>query len=198
LGLGLALVQHIVSAHGGTVSASSEGEDLGSTFCVSLPCNVAVPSVELESTSTGVTVTPSPPFSLTNVNVLLVEEDDDARELFGAILARHGAAVQKAAGCTDALRCLAQSMPNVLLTDIGRLNHDGYELIYRIRAAGFSARVLPAIALTTHATREDEQRLLNAGFQLCVAKPVERAELAALVVLVAEVARISPDPRSLN
>jgi signal transduction histidine kinase/ActR/RegA family two-component response regulator len=186
LGLGLALVQHIVAAHAGTVNASSSGEGLGSTLFVSLPASVALAPSEAEADARPCSAgARSAAPSLDALTVLIVEDDEDARELFAMVLSSHGAAVQRAASSAEALRCLAESVPNVLVSDIGLPGQDGYELISRIRAGGLSAEELPAIALSAFTTQEDKRRALAAGFQVHVGKPVDPTALVALVAQVA-------------
>jgi CheY-like chemotaxis protein/anti-sigma regulatory factor (Ser/Thr protein kinase) len=182
LGLGLALVRHIVAAHHGSVNARSEGEGRGASFSITLP------SEERRSSRTGETDRPSPPpvvvdhglpiGRLSNVNILVVEDDEDARDLLVTVLTQQGAKVSDAGNATEALARIAQSVPDVLLSDIGLPGEDGYELIRAIRARGIT---LPAIALTAYSRREDQRLALQAGFQAHVAKPVEPAILVAVV-----------------
>jgi len=185
LGLGLALVRHIVAAHGGSVRASSEGEGRGATFSITLP------SDEKRRSQTGESDRPSPPPSvvdlglpigrLSNFKILVVEDDEDARDLLVTVLKQQGAKVSEAGNASEALASVAQSVPDVLLSDIGLPGEDGYELIRAVRARGLPANVLPAIALTAYARREDQRLALDAGFQAHVAKPVEPATLVAAV-----------------
>jgi signal transduction histidine kinase len=190
LGLGLALVRHIVAAHGGSVSATSEGEGDGATFTITLPTDNA------RSSRTGETDRPSPAPSgmghglpvgmLSGLKLLVVEDDEDARDLLATVLTQQGAVVRQAGNCPDALTSLGESVPDVLLSDIGLPIEDGYELIRAVRARGHSAQDLPAIALTAYARREDQRLALQAGFQAHVAKPVEPA---VLIMAVADAAR---------
>ena len=184
LGLGLALVRHIVTAHGGSVSASSEGDGRGATFTLSIPIGTARQSYADSDR-------PSPPPSainhelpvgrLANLSILVVEDDEDARDLLVTVLLQQGAKVDSADSCGAALARIAVAVPDVLLSDIGLPGEDGYELIRAVRASGLASEKLPAIALTAYARREDQRLALQAGFQAHVAKPVEPAILVAAV-----------------
>jgi signal transduction histidine kinase len=192
LGLGLALVRHIVTAHGGLVSAISDGEGQGSTFVISLPIDARA-SVSVDSDR------PSPAPSalshdlpvgmLANLKLLVVEDDEDARDLFLTMLTQQGAKVEQAGSCSEALKQIAKAVPDVLLSDIGLPGEDGYELIRAVRERGYTSLALPAIALTAYSRREDQRLALQAGFQAHVAKPVEPAVLVAAVAEVALLAR---------
>ncbi|HEY4105539.1 MAG TPA: response regulator [Polyangiaceae bacterium] len=193
LGLGLALVRHIVAAHEGGVRAESQGEGKGATFTIWLPRN------EAPRSATGDSDRPSPSPSsveshalpvgkLIGLRILVVEDDEDARDLLVTVLSHQGAQVTQAGTCAEALARFEVAAPEVLLSDIGLPIEDGYHLIRALRARGHTAAELPAIALTAYARREDQRLALEAGFQAHVAKPVEPAELVAAVAEVAEVA----------
>jgi signal transduction histidine kinase len=185
LGLGLALVRHIVAAHGGSVSARSDGEGRGASFSITLP------SDDGRRSRSGETDRPSPapvvvnhglPVGrLSNIRILVVEDDEDARDLLATVLTQQGAKVSQAGNATEALARVAQSVPDVLLSDIGLPGEDGYDLIRAIRERGYTPEALPAIALTAYSRREDQRLALQAGFQAHVAKPVEPAILVAAV-----------------
>lgn len=189
LGLGLALVRHIVAAHGGSVAAQSEGEGRGASFTITLP------SDERRRSQSGESDRPSPPpvvvdhglpvGRLSNFKILVVEDDDDARDLLVTVLTQQGAKVSQAGNASEALSRVAESVPDVMISDIGLPGEDGYELIRAVRARGFAATALPAIALTAYSRREDQRLALQAGFQAHVAKPVEPAVLVAVVADVA-------------
>jgi signal transduction histidine kinase/ActR/RegA family two-component response regulator len=193
LGLGLALVRHIVAAHGGSVVAHSAGEGLGSSFTIKIPRD------ESPRSRSGASDRPSPAPSvvthelpvgrLANLSVLVVEDDEDARDLLTTVLSKQGAAVAQAGSVAEALARLSEVVPDVLLSDIGLPVDDGYELIRAVRALGLVPERLPAIALTAYARREDQRLALQAGFQAHVAKPVEPAELISVVADMARAAR---------
>jgi len=193
LGLGLALVRHIIAAHGGTVSAASDGEGQGATFTITLPSDLSSRS------RTGETDRPSPAPStvmhglpvgrLADLSILVVEDDEDARDLLVTVLRQQGARVEQAGSCSEALTRIEASLPDVLLSDIGLPGEDGYELIQTIRARGHLPDALPAIALTAYSRREDQRLALEAGFQAHVAKPVEPAVLITAVAAAAQLAR---------
>jgi len=190
LGLGLAIVRHLVELHGGTVRAESDGVDRGSTFIVTLPLGIA-PSSALEpdwlesspSVKSGrVMLAPR----LDGLTVLFVEDDADAREVVTQMLGRYGAQVIAVESAAMALDALATSRPDVLVSDIGLPHSDGYALIREIRSrAPEEGGHIPAIAVTGYARVEDGRRALAAGFQMHLAKPVEPTELVALVASLA-------------
>ena len=184
LGLGLALVKHLVEAHGGTVRAESEGEGRGARFIVKLPVKAMLavlapmddsrPALDSSLSFSGA--------SLNGVTVLVVDDEADARELVATVLRRNGAEVTTAANAARALTLFAENPPMVLVSDIGMPETDGYELIRRVRTLGGTVGAeLPAIALTAYAREEDRRLALEAGFQTHVAKPVEPAELVRVV-----------------
>ena len=187
LGLGLAIVRHLVELHGGTVEARSEGESRGATFIVHLPVR---PVPAAEDTGAGV---PLPRVAatarvddLTGVRVLVVEDDAESRSLLESMLARLGAEVEVAASAAEALAAVERRTPDVLLSDIEMPGEDGYSLIRRIRALPSpDGSRLPAAALTAYARTEDRIAALSAGFQFHLAKPVAASELAAVVASLA-------------
>lgn len=193
LGLGLSIVRQIVELHGGSVHARSNGLGHGATFVIKLPISVVQHPHEQEPR-----VHPALPddlptaparTSLQGVRVLVVDDEPDARELIHRVLSAAGAQVQLAAGTLEAFELLSQSRPDVLVTDIGMPQFDGYDLLARVRQTP-ALRDLPAIALTAFARSEDRQRALLAGFQLHVAKPVDAAELTIVVASLA--GRVNP------
>jgi PAS domain S-box-containing protein len=192
LGLGLAIVRHLVESHGGSVLAESPGEGLGAVFTVELPLTAAPEQPpaprrhELFSEQSRSTVAErelfGDPCALEGVRVLLVEDERDTREFLKTILERCGAAVTEAGSAAEALAALEDAKPDVLVSDIGMPGENGYELIKRVRTlpAERGGRV-PAVALTAYAGAKDRRRALLAGFHTHLAKPVEPDELLAVV-----------------
>ncbi|MBW4663708.1 MAG: CHASE domain-containing protein [Chroococcus sp. CMT-3BRIN-NPC107] len=188
LGLGLAIVRHLVELHGGTVKAESEGIEKGATFIVSLPINSVKNSVKEIPTKTPI-VTPEPPIfclpSLENLRILVVDDELDARELISTVLREYGAEVKTVATAQEALVELTQYQPHVLVSDIGMPEVDGYELIRKVRALLPQGGNVPALALTAYARAEDRTRALLAGFQLHIPKPIDPVELAVAIARLA-------------
>jgi len=185
LGLGLALVKHLVELHGGTVAAASEGEGRGATFTVNLPVATAASpppgQAGAPSELPGVDGTGSVA-RLDGVRVLVTDDDGDGVKLVEAILGRAGAAVRSCDSAAAALDLLKAWRPDVLLSDIGMPGEDGYSLIRKVRALpADTGGETPAIALTGFGRTQDRQRALAAGFHLHVAKPVDPAELTILI-----------------
>jgi PAS domain S-box-containing protein len=184
LGLGLAIVRHLVELHGGSVRAESEGEGRGATFTVELPLETAAsPSAGFEDAAPTLpgAMEGWPP-SLEDTRVLLVEDDDDAREMLCRLLERLGARVTATASAAEAWEALETAAHDVLVSDIGMSGEDGYSLVRRLRAReAETGGELPAVALTAYAGDEDRARALVAGFNAHVPKPVNPVELVAVV-----------------
>jgi signal transduction histidine kinase len=179
LGLGLAIVRHLVKMHGGSVTAESEGAGKGATFIVKLPLLAANTSA---IKARGDLVAAS---LLTDVRILVVDDAADTREVLETMLAQHGALVKPAASAAEALEMVRQWRPDLLISDIGMPDEDGYALIRKVRHLGpEGGGNVPAIALTAFAQAQDRARALNAGFQLHVPKPVDMSELLAAVANV--------------
>ena len=191
LGLGLAIVRHIVELHGGRVDVYSEGRDRGSTFTIRLPLSIA--KRQSVSATLGETVAlPCPP-ELDGIRVLIVDDEPDARELLEALFSECKAIVATAASAAEGLRVLDHFRPDVLVSDIGMPGEDGYAFIARVRArpASDGGRT-PAIALTAYARPEDRARVLLSGFQSHIAKPVEPLEILALTASLLSMRRDQP------
>ena len=198
LGLGLALVRELVALHGGSVRAESPGQGRGTTITVELPVRaVRLPTAPLPAPAGGgrkvedeAAASGAKTPSLAGVRLLVVDDQEDAREALATMLARHGAEVSAAGSGREALALLAESLesapPHVLVCDIAMPELDGYAVIGKLRALEKEHRIplsaqIPAIALTAYAQPEDRVRALRAGFQMHVAKPVEPEELIRVI-----------------
>jgi PAS domain S-box-containing protein len=183
LGIGLAIVRHLVELHGGTVAAESEGEGKGATFTVELPISGA-PGTERSAPDAA--AQPEGAVRLDGVRVMVVDDEADTRDLLSFSLRNYGAEVTALGSATEALAAIQQAKPDVLVSDIGLPGDDGYSLIRQVRALDEDrgGRV-PAAALTAYAKDEDRHRAIAAGFQAHVTKPVELAELASVVASLA-------------
>jgi len=197
LGLGLAIVRHLVELHGGKVLAESAGEGLGTTFKVSLPIltpsdAVGAAAGVLAPSHYGAGEAPSALPSLEGVKVLAVDDEPHGRALITEVLRRCGAEVVAVSSAREALEVLQAWRPHVLLSDIGMPGMDGYMLIRRVRELSEEqGGRTPAAALTAYAGAEDRARSLASGYQLHVAKPVEPVELAAVVASLAGCAGVA-------
>lgn len=186
LGLGLSIVKHLVELHGGMVRAKSAGEGKGATFCIELPLMVVhsreqpIARAHPRSAAHGDLQMDHP--SLKGVTVLAVDDEADARQLIKRVLEDCGARVLVAASSEEALELLEKDRPNMIISDIGMPGEDGYAFIGKVRSlSDEEGGNIPAAALTAFARSEDRTRALRAGFQTHVSKPVEPAELAAVV-----------------
>jgi CheY-like chemotaxis protein/two-component sensor histidine kinase len=184
LGLGLAIVRHLVELHGGTVTASSDGEGRGSTFEVTLPLKQVVVEVDLPQTSSTETTEPGIQI-LSSVRVLVVDDQDDARELVSTVLSDVGAKVNQANSVAAAFEILSRSDVDVIVSDIGMPHEDGYQFLARLRASDSPRRNIPAIALSAYARAEDRDRAVAVGFHEYAAKPIDPRELVKLVAILA-------------
>jgi signal transduction histidine kinase/ActR/RegA family two-component response regulator len=192
LGLGLAIVHQLVELHGGTVRAASDGVGRGATFTVRLPISAGEPrgsqAAALGDRRTAAsTASPAPRVPrLDGLRILVVDDNLDGRTLTSLVLTQAGAAVTAVASVREALQRLqAEQRPDALVSDIGLPDEDGYALMRQIRQyeaehGGF----IPAVALTGYARAEDRARILAAGFQAHVPKPVDPAELAAAIAAI--------------
>ena len=197
LGLGMAIVRYLVELHGGTVKAESPGEDQGTTFTIVLPV-----SLELEADADPAELAPSTVAdsrleelpSLEGVSVLVVDDDRDSRNVLCQLLENQGATVATASATSEAFARFTQWRPDVLVSDIGMPEEDGYTLIRRVRAlADTEGGNVPAIALTAYARAEDANAALTAGFQRHLSKPVDVPRLVGAVAELAEVAPARAD-----
>lgn len=197
LGLGLAIVKHLVELHGGSVQAASSGPGLGSTFRVILPVAAVYiwPSDNSPETSLddvrNVLRQPKPTIpQLPGVSVLVVDDDEDSRQLIARTLTKSGASVCTASGVDEGLRRISESIPDVIVSDVGMPGKNGYTFLedLRTRSADHGGRI-PAVALTAYTRVEDRIRALGAGFQMVLPKPVDAAELVATVSSLAKQTR---------
>ena len=193
LGLGLAIVRHLVEMHGGTVQAESRGEGLGTTFTIMLPL-VVMSSLDAQRASDGERVHPTAsadvpfdcPSELEGLHLLVVDDEADTRTLLKAVLEKCGASVITAASAGEALAALKETRPDVLISDLGMPGEDGYTLIKKVRAlSAEDGGQTPSAALTAYARVEDRMKVLRAGFQIHIPKPVEPAELITIVANLA-------------
>jgi signal transduction histidine kinase len=198
LGLGLAIVRHLVELHGGTVGAASPGVGRGATFTVHLPLFLPLINKSRETDGQerwgagepGVkgaeekVAQASQPLS--GLQVLVVDDDTDTRELIAVVLEESGANVKAIASAGEALEVLRSWQPDLLVSDIGMPEEDGYALIRKVRTLEEkTGKQIPALALTAYAREEDKNRALKAGFQMYQSKPVEPDDLVAAVALLA-------------
>jgi PAS domain S-box-containing protein len=182
LGLGLAIVRHIVELHGGTVTAESRGERQGATFIVRLPVYRPVSGRAAEAARTSLGDGTDASDVLRDTTVLVVEDHDDSRDLLITVLQAAGARVISAAGSAEALALAGIETPAVLVVDIGLPGEDGYVLLRRLRElfAG-RPRPIPAIAVTAYARASDREQALAAGFAQHIAKPIDPHQLVEII-----------------
>ena len=185
LGLGLAVVRHLVELHGGTISAESDGLGQGSTFTVDLPlaqerrdpARAEERRREVERRHRS-----NDRVRLDGIHVLLCEDDDDSRKLLSTMLKRNGARVTATKSAAEALSVFEEQLPDILISDIGMPDEDGYELIRKLRLMPpEKGGLTPAIALTGYASRKDRERALDAGYHKHMAKPIEQADIIAAI-----------------
>jgi CheY-like chemotaxis protein len=185
LGIGLALVRHLVDLHGGDVRAHSAGPGLGATFTVTLPVS-AMPALPAAAPAESRPPAPDPerfkPVSLRDLRILVVDDDAEGLELAALILINAGAEVRTSRSAPAAMAVIEDWTPDVLVTDLAMPDEDGFSLLRRVRRlTTLRGRRLPALALTAYGRAEDRIRVLAAGFSLHLAKPVNPAELVLCV-----------------
>jgi len=188
LGLGLAIARYLTEMHGGTITAASAGKGRGATFTIRLPLAIVAGVVAVNSAKEAATELPPRELpDIQGIRVLVVDDDADTREMLRTVLERHGARVTTASSARDTLAVLPALKPDVLVSDIGMPEEDGYALIRRVRAlSSEQGGDIPAIALTGYVRVEDRIRALAAGYQMFVPKPVEIGELSAIIADLVE------------
>ena len=190
LGLGLAIVKHLVELHGGTVEAHSDGEGRGATFIVKLPLVPVRASLQQPSMAVPpgnkATDQIAFPAELKGLRVLVVDDEPDARQLVRAVLEQGEAVVRGAASGAEALEMIRLEKPDVIVSDIGMPDSDGYDFIRKLRQLPRAeGGRIPAVALTAYARAEDRRKALLAGFQNHAAKPTDPQELVVVVANLA-------------
>lgn len=187
LGLGLAIVSHLAKSHGGGVRVESEGEGKGAIFTISLPLmQESAKATEPTDAEAKLPAEDAGAVSLEGLRVLLVDDDRDSRRMLKTALSAYGAELRASSSSSEALETLKMWRPDVIVSDIGMPDEDGYHLIHKVRE--FPAEgggTIPALALTGYASPEDEKRSLEAGYQVHMSKPVEIAKLVAAVATIA-------------
>lgn len=189
LGLGLSIVKQLVELHGGKVQAESAGAGQGATFTVRLPA-----AEQPHARASGAAHAPGPiapvafgALRLDGVKVLVLDDEADARELIGHVLRECGAEVASAGSANEALALLDATRPDVVVSDVGMPDTDGYEFVHRLRSLSPAhGGATPAVAVTAFARAEDRSRALDAGFQVHLSKPIEPHQLVATVVSLAQ------------
>jgi PAS domain S-box-containing protein len=189
LGLGLSIVHQLVDLHGGSVAVQSEGEGKGATFTITLPFVGVISQKEAESihpTQSEEILSFDGLPSLQGLKVLVVDDEADTRELIGEVLKECGSEVIITRSAAEAFAALEQHKPDILISDLGMPDEDGYSLIEKIRALPSErGGDIPAAALTAYARAEDRMRVLRSGFQFHLPKPVDSAELVTVVASLA-------------
>jgi signal transduction histidine kinase/ActR/RegA family two-component response regulator len=183
LGLGLAIVRHLVEMHGGSVAVESEGENKGATFKIMLPV-IAEPAAEKfsQQTSAKPSAQPGTESPLKGVRVLLVEDNEDSRDMLQIMFEQKGMEVTAVDSAAAALSAIKQLPPDILVSDVGLPGEDGYELISKLRQLPpEQGSMIPAVALTGYASLQDRVRAFDAGYQEHLAKPVDIDKLLELV-----------------
>ncbi|WP_395823257.1 PAS domain S-box protein [Archangium minus] len=187
LGLGLAIVHHIVELHGGRVSAHSPGEGLGASFVLHLPREPRATPLVTPASQAPLDAVPPARSDLAGLRLLLVEDQEDTREMLSVLLEGQGAHLRAVSSAAEAFHCFREWRPDLLVSDIGLPGENGYELLQRIRALPpEEGGLTPAVALTAYARADDRARALRAGFDMHVPKPVEATELLAVLSAATE------------
>jgi CheY-like chemotaxis protein len=191
LGLGLAITKQLVELHGGRIRAVSEGANLGSKFNVLLPVTALNTSLAgLHARRKQSRAEPTELGHLRGIHVLVVDDEEDARALVATVLEDCGCRVTTAGSVTQALEQIATAPPDIMFSDIGMPDEDGYVLIRKVRSLPREAgRDIPAAALTAYTRAEDRRRMLNAGYSLHLAKPIDPSELVTAAAALSRFVR---------
>jgi signal transduction histidine kinase/ActR/RegA family two-component response regulator len=193
LGLGLAIVRHLVELHGGTVTAHSDGKDRGSRFSISLPIADANRYTPVDNWAPPPEISSELISKLQGMNILLVEDDKDSRDMLEMVLSIYGVKVESAVSATEALEKVKTVLPDVLVSDIGLPGEDGYDLIRKVRELSpREGGATPAIALTGYVSVQDRKLALDAGYQDHIPKPVNPNVLLELL------GELKTDPVSIS
>lgn len=190
LGLGLAIVRHLIELHGGSIKVHSEGIDQGSTFTIVLPVEAQERKFDISANLSSIFLDNSHESFirspvLDGLRIMIVDDESDTRELLATVLAQRGAEIRDCASVADALATFQTWEPDLLISDIGMPEEDGYSLIRKVRLLDRQLGQIPAIALTAYASTEDRLRTVSAGFQAHIAKPVEPEELITVIANLA-------------
>ena len=197
LGLGLAIVRHIVELHGGQVHAESRGPGHGATFTIALPIRAVAPSADVGEVEQARESSAPEPLSgsLRGLKVLVVDDEADARDLLHTVLSDAGATVETADSARAALAVLARFRPHVLVSDIGMPEVDGYQFMQRLQELwAEQGGAVPSIALTAYTRQEDKSKALAMGFTAHIGKPVDPGDLLAIIAKLAEPAQQEAQP----
>ncbi len=181
LGLGLAITRHLVELHGGTIRVDSPGLELGSTFTIILPMRMAPANDDFSSQQMKTNL------NLRGVKVVVIDDDIDAQELIAFVLEQQGAKIKSAGDVQEALSLLEQFQPDVIVSDIGMPDEDGYSFLQTVRSLpNPRLRNIPAVALTAYVREEDSQRALEVGYQAHLAKPFDPSEVVSIIHQLAQ------------
>jgi signal transduction histidine kinase len=190
LGLGLALVRHIVELHGGRVTAASEGVGKGATFTITLPIRAVMPRAQGSSQPPPSRRKPPDTFALRGVKVLVVDDEPDALDMISAVLADAGAMVEVARSAAEGFDLFRATNPHVLVSDISMPGEDGFSFMRRVRSA--AGGTIPSLALTAFAREDERKQAIEAGFTAHLGKPVDPDALASAVANLAFLTREPP------
>jgi len=183
LGLGLAIVSHLVELHGGTISAHSEGKNQGARFIISLPVAEVTQKATADQSVGDALTNGHGEHTLRDMKILVVEDDEDSRDMLATILSCHGAEVFTAENVESGFTSFTSNRPDILISDVGLPEQDGYDLIRKIRALPVAqGGDVPAIALTGYVSVQDQTQALSAGYHEHLPKPVDTDRLIGLLL----------------